>query len=163
MNPWEINQGPILSSVLLIDKWAPAGREELTVAIVYFTGLETAWQQFYPQRPCLSSWLLGRDVRKVTRLQFSLGSKPCLPCPCAKRFPIPVDTAPQKWWVDKQLGVWAQELQSFLQLGWLRFPRSLSALLPEGKSVPRSPVSASGSPSIRPCRLSCQRDTLRTL
>lgn len=42
MNPWEINQGPILSSGLWIDKWPPAGREELTVAVVYFTGLETA-------------------------------------------------------------------------------------------------------------------------
>lgn len=52
----------------------------------------------------------------------------------------------------------------FLWPGWLSFPRSLSDLLPEWKSVARSPDSAPWSPSIRPRSCSAPvghtRDTL---
>lgn len=124
-------------------------------AIVYFRGLKTAQEPFCPQRPCLSSWLLEREMRKRAGLQFSLGPRPLLPCPPVPRgFPFLWDRASQEMVSGQAVSSVSLRVPVSPWLGWMSFPRSLSDLLPEWKSVARSPDSAAWSPSIRPCSFS---------
>lgn len=74
--------------------------------------------------------------------------------PCTERLPIPVDRASQEMMGGQAVSGGSPRAPVSPWLGWLSFPRSLSDLLPEWKSVARSPDSASWSPSIRPCSFS---------
>ena len=53
VNPGKSTKGQYYLPGLWVDKWPPINHQELTMTIVYFTGLERAGQPFSSQR---SSW-----------------------------------------------------------------------------------------------------------